>query len=86
MHRHGPSDYAGPLRGTTAWWQGTQDASPSQAKPSPPPPADTPADTSPGIRHDLVERVRREIAAGTYDTREKWHAALDRLLDRLERE
>jgi hypothetical protein len=38
------------------------------------------------IRADLVERVRREIAAGTYDTPEKWDAALDRLLDRLQEE
>lgn len=38
----------------------------------------------PPIRTDLVERVRREIAAGTYDTPEKWALALDRLLDRLE--
>ena len=33
---------------------------------------------------ELVERIRREIAAGTYDTQEKWEAALDRLLDRLD--
>ena len=37
----------------------------------------------PGIRKELVERIRREIAAGTYDTPEKWHAALDNLLGRL---
>ncbi len=49
-----------------------------------------PADVSPSpeaaedFRPDLVERVRREIAAGTYDTPEKWETALDRLLDRLE--
>ncbi len=36
------------------------------------------------VRTDLVERVRREIAAGTYDTPEKWDAALDRLWDRLQ--
>jgi hypothetical protein len=36
------------------------------------------------IRTELVERVRREIAAGTYDTPEKWELALDRLLDHLE--
>ena len=36
-----------------------------------------------GIRLDLVERVRREIAAGTYDTPAKWEAALDRLCERL---
>jgi hypothetical protein len=31
------------------------------------------------IRYELVERVRREIAAGVYDTPEKWEAALDGL-------
>lgn len=36
------------------------------------------------VRMDLVERVRREIAAGTYATPEKWDIALDRLLDRIE--
>jgi anti-sigma28 factor (negative regulator of flagellin synthesis) len=35
------------------------------------------------IRKELVERVRREIEAGTYDTPEKWDAALDRLLERM---
>jgi hypothetical protein len=38
----------------------------------------------PSFRADLVERVRREIAAGTYDTPEKWEQALDRLFLRLE--
>ena len=32
------------------------------------------------IRHDLVARVRRQIAAGTYDTPEKMEAAMERLL------
>jgi hypothetical protein len=35
---------------------------------------------------DLIARVRREIAAGTYDTPEKWEAALERLLDRIARQ
>lgn len=35
-----------------------------------------------GIRHDLVARVRAEIAAGTYDTDERWRAAEDALLRR----
>jgi hypothetical protein len=35
------------------------------------------------IRWDLVARVRGEIASGTYETEEKWEAALDRLLGRL---
>jgi hypothetical protein len=36
------------------------------------------------IRVDLVQRVRREIAEGTYDSPDKWETALDNLLDRLE--
>ncbi|MFO0826400.1 MAG: flagellar biosynthesis anti-sigma factor FlgM [Gemmataceae bacterium] len=38
-----------------------------------------------GIRHELVARIRREIAAGTYDTEEKWLAAEEALLRRIER-
>jgi hypothetical protein len=45
----------------------------------------SPRDARP-IRTELVARIRQEIAAGTYDTQEKWEAALDRLLDRLERD
>jgi hypothetical protein len=37
-----------------------------------------------GIRHGLVARVRREIAAGTYDTEEKWLLAQEKLLARVE--
>jgi hypothetical protein len=37
----------------------------------------------PGIRHELVSRVRQEIRAGTYDTPAKLEAALERLLTRL---
>jgi hypothetical protein len=36
----------------------------------------------PEHRRQLIYRVRREIAEGTYDTDEKLDAALDRLLDR----
>ncbi|MBI3821605.1 MAG: flagellar biosynthesis anti-sigma factor FlgM [Planctomycetes bacterium] len=87
MHDHGPDKLQGPVRGTSAWWQGLA------------PPADegTPIPDQPRkkskksnkeakpIRTELVERVRKEIAAGTYDTQEKWEAALDCLLDRLDR-
>jgi anti-sigma28 factor (negative regulator of flagellin synthesis) len=37
-----------------------------------------------GIRHDLVARIRREIAEGRYDTEEKWLAAEEALLRRIE--
>jgi hypothetical protein len=36
-----------------------------------------------GVRQELVARVREEIAAGEYDTPERWEAALDRMADRL---
>ena len=35
----------------------------------------------PEIRHERVEEVRRQIAAGSYETPEKLELALDRLLD-----
>lgn len=37
-----------------------------------------------GIRHGLVARIQAEIAAGTYDSEEKWLAAEDALLRRIE--
>ena len=39
--------------------------------------------SDPDVRQDLVTRVRKEIQAGTYDTPEKFEAALDRLASRL---
>ena len=38
------------------------------------------------LRQDLIERVRRDIARGNYDTPEKWEQALDRLINDMERE
>jgi anti-sigma28 factor (negative regulator of flagellin synthesis) len=35
------------------------------------------------FRHDLVARLRRQIADGVYETPEKWEAALDRLAEEL---
>jgi negative regulator of flagellin synthesis FlgM len=37
----------------------------------------------PEIRHERVEEIRRQIAAGSYETPEKLELALDRLLDEL---
>lgn len=60
-------------------WPAPQGVSPAESagptRPEPPGPE--------GIRHELVERVRREIAAGTYDTEEKWLAAVNALLRRI---
>ena len=38
-----------------------------------------------GIRHGLVARVRELIAAGEYDTPERWAAAEERLLSAVGR-
>jgi hypothetical protein len=83
MHEHGPDSMEGPIRGTHAWWRGlapVQDQPPAQTQCTN---QDSPKAEEPGIRKELVERIRREIAAGTYDTPEKWNAALDKLAARL---
>jgi negative regulator of flagellin synthesis FlgM len=36
-----------------------------------------------GVRQDLVNRIRGEITAGTYETPDKLDAALNRLLDEI---
>jgi hypothetical protein len=98
MHEHGPTELTGPLRGTRAWWQGTGALSETADDGAP---VNTRTKKGKrmargkrggrrmdgdGVRPELVDRIRREIAAGTYDSQEKWEAALDRLLDRLERD
>ncbi|GHT28400.1 hypothetical protein FACS18942_08780 [Planctomycetales bacterium] len=35
------------------------------------------------VRFDLVNRIKKEISAGTYETADKMDIALDRLLSRL---
>ena len=82
MHKHGPDPLPGPLRGSPAWWHGRKEDDPPADEPTPtPPPARAKRPRKPRkIRTELVERVRAEIAAGTYDTPERFQAALDRLL------
>jgi hypothetical protein len=41
------------------------------------------AKRSDGIRHELVARVRQQIADGTYDTEERWLLAEEALLRRI---
>jgi hypothetical protein len=90
MHSHGPDCLEGPLSRGAPWWfaAASLPPSPSAALPQ----KDDPRSVSNGriresqpFRADLVERVRREIAEGRYDTPEKWLAALARLLDQLSR-
>ncbi len=77
MNTHSPSCLPGPVNRSRSWWQ----TPPTNRMERPNP--DRPEEGS-MIRRTLVERVRREIAAGTYDTPEKFEAALDRLLSSFE--
>ena len=42
--------------------------------------------SAPEVRQELVARIREEIEAGTYDTAEKFEAALERLTTQLDEE
>lgn len=97
MQQHGPTELNGPVRGSRGWWQGLGEEPPLVETES----CDQPDSVQtkrprrskrsvgrgiPPDRQQLIDRVRGEIAAGTYDSPQKWEAALDRLLDRLERD
>ena len=76
MLTHPSSGFQGPVTRARDWWCTPEsDPLPGNALPA--------FEMDPSVRADLVERIRREIAAGTYDTPEKWELALDRLFDRL---
>ena len=77
MHQHGPDCLDGPRSRVRDWWMRapTVDHEDNML------PVDT---TEEPIRWDLVARIRREIAAGTYDTPEKLEAALRKLRARME--
>jgi hypothetical protein len=64
MTLHGPCTLEGPVTLDSPWW------AESKRKPRKRPAT---------IRTELVARVKRQIAAGTYDTPERWEAALDQL-------
>jgi anti-sigma28 factor (negative regulator of flagellin synthesis) len=77
-----------PLRGTPGWWQelGREADTAIVSNASTGSNASTSKKgrkSSTPIRAELVARIRKEIADGIYDTDAKWHAALDRLLERL---
>jgi hypothetical protein len=91
MHTHGPTCLEGPRTQGRDWWLPTPDDA-VFARPDEPLTPAHPMDEQPvgrdphdpDVRHELVERIRREIAAGTYETLEKLELALDRLIRRLE--
>lgn len=72
MHTHGPGCLQGPVSKDRACWRSAPRTSPA-----------APRDEA-SVRRPLVDRVRKEIAAGTYDTPDKFEAALDRLLAGLD--
>lgn len=92
MHVHGPSHVHGP-HGVNAphhprLYRPAGESAPVSAgsdrlEISPAAEAAIRAAESGDIRHDLVARIRSEIAAGTYETPEKLDRALDRLLDEI---
>jgi len=72
MYVHGTTCLEGPVSDSRNWWSPEEDLRAPERE------------ESDAIRHDLVARVRREIAAGEYDTPEKMEIAVARLLQRLE--
>ena len=75
MRHHGPACLQGPVSRARPCWQEADDDVPQ----APLAGADDEL-----VRWELIDRVRTEIAKGTYDTDERWQAALDRLLREIE--
>ena len=72
MFKHGPSTISGPVSRTRKKWKSQPKTVAKRKNESAP------------IRQHLVNRVRQEIAAGTYDTPEKFEKALDKMLGELD--
>jgi hypothetical protein len=82
MFRHRPSCSQGPVSRTRAWWSASRASGAGRDLAG----ADGGSCGALGdseIRADLVERVRRAIADGRYETPEKWEVALEALYRRL---
>jgi negative regulator of flagellin synthesis FlgM len=91
MHIQGPSQVHGAhgVSGPhfTQRTQGSQATSASQAADrveiSSAAEAAVKASEAGGVRHDLVNLIRGQIASGSYDTPEKMDIAMERLLDQM---
>jgi len=77
MHTHGPSCLPGPVTRDLDHWS-VPAGSDSRSH------TDGARRAAAPIRHALVERIRREIARGTYDTPERFEAAMEHLFRRLD--
>jgi len=98
MVRHGPSCLEGPVSRTRPWWPrrfddeleqvltGEDDRSGASHSTTPNHPEEaSSSERGKTFRTELVERIRREIAEGEYETPEKWEKALQRLLRTIQR-
>jgi negative regulator of flagellin synthesis FlgM len=91
MHIHGPSQVHGPQAiNAPHFTHRTQGSQAPAANPavdrveiSPAAEAAVKASEAGGVRQDLVNLIRGQIAAGTYDTPEKMEIAMERLLDQI---
>jgi negative regulator of flagellin synthesis FlgM len=84
-HIHGPHGINAPhapFRGQTAGKAGA-DAAVDRVEISSAGQAAAAAAENSEIRQSLVDRIRAEIASGTYETPRKLDAAVDRLLDEI---
>jgi hypothetical protein len=82
MQRHGPSCLTGPLSRRNGKFLSSSPAPSAEVDMREP--ARKPL--TEGERQARIQRIRREIAAGAYDTPEKFALALEKLLRRLEAE
>jgi len=80
---HGINAPHAPFRGQAAGGTAQTQAVGDRVTISPAAEAAIQATETAGIRQDVVNRVRAEIAAGTYETSAKLDVALDRLLDEV---
>lgn len=80
---HGINAPHAPFRNTSTAAPTKCDAASDQVTISPAAEAAIQAAEAGDVRQDLVNRIRSEIAAGTYETPDKLDVALDRMLDEL---
>jgi hypothetical protein len=77
MHWHGPSCLEGPFARKRVISGQPKTFAVSAVK------SKSARSRRPNLRQDLIARVKREIAKGTYDTNEKLEAALDQLFQQF---
>jgi methylphosphotriester-DNA--protein-cysteine methyltransferase len=83
MFRHRPSCSERPVLRTRAWWFRNDTPGADCCQRGAGCNSCRPLSDGSEFRADLVERIRRAIAEGRYETPEKWEAALEMLYWRL---